>query len=270
MNKLLAELQRLYWLERQHGCNRDGEALRRAEGVLTPEVLAGRWSEQQDVALELVGEDERVRTLVVEFASRDWAHAEKLYLAVQNELDLPAPALSVSGAGRYGLWFSLAAAIPLAAAQDFLQALGRKYLADVPAPDLRLWPASGRSVIDLPPALNTASGKWSAFIDPELGSMFIDEAWLEMAPVMSRQADILAGFASVKPAELHKAMGILCTLEEAAAAHPCAEVPVRLQARGQYEDPKSFLLAVMNDPSAKLRQRIAAARALRPYFCKAE
>ena len=33
-----------------------------------------------------------------------------------------------------------------------------------------------------------------------------------------------------------------------------------------YRDPQSFLLAVMNDESASARQRIAAAKALLPYF----
>lgn len=42
----------------------------------------------------------------------------------------------------------------------------------------------------------------------------------------------------------------------------------RLSVGGNFSDPKSFLLAVMNDPSASASQRIKAAKALLPYFEK--
>lgn len=271
MNKLITELQRLYFLD-------DQRSTPGGEGSLTAKTLAQSLAGESSVELDLVGADGRVRALVVEFArASDWQHAARLYQAVQDELGWPAPALSVSGHQGYAIWFSLAQAIPLAQAGAFLAALRTAYLADFPALRLGLHPAAETpALIKLVPGRHPASGKWSAFIDPTLGGMFIDESWLEMAPNQDKQAELLAALKSITPAEFDAALSVLKSAPPSdpapTAAEPTSpsEVPARrrstLKVGGDYRDPQSFLLAVMNDESVSARHRIAAAKALLPHF----
>lgn len=298
MNKLIIELQRLYFLHDQqwHGPQLDdsGKPVSPAEGGLTPELVAEGLAGEKAITLKLVSADGMTRAMVVNFAKpADWEAVENLYRLLQDDLDLPAPAISVSGRKGYRLWFSLDEEVPAAQATEFLDALCRRYLADIPAANLEFAPATDRAaagkqaVVKLVPALHTSTGKWSAFIDPSLGAMFIDEPGLEMAPNMDRQASILAGLESIKAADFQRALGILqqaaepdantahaplevsASLPDQAANQPCLDTGRRrakLNVGEHFSDPKSFLLAVMNDPSASARQRIKAAKALLPYF----
>ena len=301
MNKLVSELQRLYFLagqpwHKQKPDESNAPAVP-AEGALTGDIL------QKGVAIDLVGKNGMTRTMVVDFDnSRDWKQAATLYQAVQCDLYFPAPAVSVSGDSGYQLWFSLAEPIPLAQAQTFLKALHVRYLADIPEGNLSLRPEADISTeaamtVVLPPSQHVATGKWSAFIDSSMGDMFIEEPWLEMAPNMARQADMLAGLESITPIDFHKALHILqsqvnsgtgdakkdptapvtalveppAQLKGEAAVQPNqAKSPPRskLHVGNEYNDPFSFLHAVMNDSSASGRSRIAAAKALLPYFRK--
>lgn len=290
MNKLIGELQRLYFLDDQQWHSQVGEAggcaVFRAEGTLTPAIVAASLAGEFDVALDLVSPAATARVMVMRFArSGDWETVGNLYRAVQDDLELPAPALSVSGRHGYRLWFSLATPVPVAQARCFVEALGRRYLAEIPAAQLDFQPAdqpapAGPAVTKLVPALNRATGKWSAFIDPSMGGMFVAEPGLEMAPNPHRQADLLAGLQSIADADFQRVLGQLqadaADAEEAVpAAEPATDRPggaarhagrrARLTLDGHYTDPRSFLLAVMNDPSASARQRIKAARALLPY-----
>jgi len=294
MNKLITELQRLYFLPDQqwHSQQLDdgGQPVYPAEGTLTPAVVASSLAGEQSISLQLVSADGMARAMLVNFGKpSDWEQVANLYRAVQDELDLPAPAVSVSGRKGYCLWFSLAEPLPVAQARRFLDALRREYLAGITADKLQLRPDSEQAVGKLAPTRHTATGKWSAFIDPSMGAMFIDEPGLEMAPNMGRQADILAGLKSIKAGELQRALGVLQTAAES-AGNPClspaersasehgeaASQPVpaaghtrsMLNVGSNYSDPQSFLLAVMNDASASAGQRISAARALLPYFAK--
>jgi hypothetical protein len=300
MNKLISELERLYFLDGQQWLSgisdAGGEPAYHAAGVLTPAIVANSLAGEKDVALNLVSADGMARAMVVDFGrASDWGPVETLYQAVQNDLNLPPPAVSVSGSKGYGLWFSLAEAVPVAQAQAFLDALRRNYLADLPDASLVLRPDAGQSaaaaqaVIKLPPSLHPASGKWSAFIDPTLGGMFFDEPWLEMAPNSARQADLLAALESIKAEDFQKALILLQSAFESvnpaglagaqrpenAAGQAAGEFVSgtrsprsRLNVSKAYSDPESFLLAVMNDPSASARLRIAAAKALLPSFRK--
>jgi hypothetical protein len=298
MNRLISELARLYFLDDQRWhseqAGEGGDSSHPAAGTLTPEVVAESLTGGRSVALNPVSAAGMVRALVISFAKpRDWEQVASLYRAVQDELDLPAPALSISGRQGYRLWFSLAAPVPVAQAWGFLDALRRQYLPDITAANLQLRPASAEPtgaappVITLAPARHGASGKWSAFIEPSLGAMFIDEPGLEMAPNMDRQADILASLKSIKAGEFQRALAALqapdeaaakperapgeraASLPSAAATPPGAgHAPSTLTVGSHYSDPQSFLLAVMNDPSASARQRIEAAKALLPYFAK--
>ena len=235
MNRLNDELQRLYSL---------------------PEPAAGG--------------DGTTRAMVLGFArAADWERVAAIYRNVQEELDLPAPAMSVSAKGGYRLWFSLAAPESVDSVRDFLSSLCRKYLADVPPALLEC--ASAPDLAALPPAPDAVSGKWSAFIEPSLGSVFVDEPGLEMAPNADRQADLLASLRSIRREDFQGALARLAPPADAAS-----EVEERVRApsgsgsglnlAGAFTDPKTFLLAVMNDPAACVEHRIEAAKALLPYF----
>jgi hypothetical protein len=292
MNRLIGELQRLYFLNdrqwhRPPGDHGEPTELR-AAGALTPAIVAASLAGEFGVALDLVSPAATTRVMVVRFArSSDWD--ANLYRAVQDELELPAPALSVSGRDGYRLWFSLAVPVSVAQARCFVATLGHRYLAELPAAQLDFQPAqltapAGPPVTTLVPALNATTGKWSAFIDPSMGGMFVAEPGLEMAPNPQRQADLLAGLRSMGDEDFQRALGQLqadeAADESAVPAAPSAELPgdaaaahgrrTGLALGGHYRDPKSFLLAVMNDPSVGVDQRIKAARALLPYCPGAE
>ena len=291
MNKLISELQRLYFLQEQQWHSQklsDGGGITyTAEGPLTPAIFTRGLAGELTVGLDLVNPVGMVRAMVVSFArATDWEQVANIYQAVQDKLDLPAPAVSVSGRMGYSLWFSLAEPLPLAQTQAFLGALSQKYLADIPMAHLELQP-DVLAIKTLAPARHNATGKWSAFIDPSMGSMFVDEPGLEMAPILDRQAGMLAGLKSIKTANFQRALSILQAPSELdsepavnfAESAPClpnqtskqADLDVgyrhsKLGESNAYADPRDFLLAVMNDSSASVRQRIKAAKALLPYF----
>ncbi|WP_153130531.1 hypothetical protein [Dechloromonas hortensis] len=253
MNKLITQLQRLYFLPDQPGLCQSPED----DGSKQP--------------FQPVSADGTVRTLSIRFARPgDWEALARLYQALQEELDLPAPAISVSGDQGFRLWLSLAQPVPVGLARHFLAELRRRYLADLPPASLELVPGAESATINLVPALNAATGKWSAFIDPSLGSMFSDESGLEMAPNMDRQADLLASLKSIDAAAFRHGLALLAADEPSPAPDDStqrpADKPSTLSVGSNYSDPKSFLLAVMNDPSASAGQRIKAAKALLPYF----
>lgn len=268
MNKLIAELRRLYFLPEQPFQNLD-------EG-------------SAPVAIKLAEQGGMVRIMVVGFERAvDWGHAAMLYQAGQEDLELPAPAVSVSGGEGYQLWFSLTEPVPAERARLFLNALYRTYLREVRPAHLKFWPdvdaslSAEPSLLSFPPALHETSGKWSAFIDPGMGSMFIEEPGLGMAPTMDRQADLLAGLKSIKANVFERALNILQTRSEATTSpselvaadsqesgDPVAPIRSTLNVGSNFADPKSFLLAVMNDSSVTVDHRIEAARALLPYFLK--
>ncbi len=273
MNKLMRELQRLYFLEDGGDSNGQG-------GDSSPGGKTGKGPEAE-AGFRLVGSDGSVRAMVLAFErSGDWPSVAKLHRGLQEDLELPPPAISVSGRSGYLLWLSLAAPVPFGDAAAFLDALRLKYLADVSPACLCLMPdADDRPVYPLP-ALDEATGKWSAFIDPDMGSMFIEEAGLEMAPNMNRQAEMLGRLVSVTNADFRRALDLL---RSATTTPPANEIPTELEQGGGdfsrlgenlagrtagegFSDPKTFLLAVMNDASAGASHRIKAAKALLPYF----
>lgn len=291
MDRLIAELQRLYFLPGQTGVSRrpeDGPGDTR-DCAVTPERVAEALAGRADVAIDPVGPDDGVRASVLRFArSGDWEAAARLYRGVLADLELPAPAVSVSGKSGYQLWFSFAEPVPRARAAAFLEALRLKYLADLPSACLGLFPgagdpAAGEGGIDLVPGLECATGKWSAFIDPAMGAMFVDEPGLEMEPNPEKQADLLAGVAAIRADDFEEAMARLRSpgrpaspLPESAAASDAGSAGAtgpdhggqvsRLRIGGGFNNPQSFLLAVMNDSFASAEQRIEAAKALLPYY----
>ena len=83
-------------------------------------------------ATDLIAPDGRVRALVLALARpADWALMSVLWRGVQTDLELPAPAIAVSGIDAYQLWFSLAEPVSLAQAKAFLESLRLRYLGQI-------------------------------------------------------------------------------------------------------------------------------------------
>jgi len=253
---------------------------------------AAQTAESQGSAL--IGADGRVRALVIELTDpADWEPLAPLWRGVQTELDLPAPAIAVSGSHGLQLWFSLVEAVDVATAQAFLEALRRRYLGALPERRLRLLPsATPSNRQDLPtgaidhaaplPALQPTTGLWSAFVAPDLAPLFSDTPWLDVPPGDEGQANLLAALVSIRPAQFDAALARLQPAESAprpapvtapvpavtphpaAAAQPFDRVGPGSGPTTPFHDPREFLRAVMNDPGVTLALRIEAARALLP------
>jgi len=245
VNRLQSELQRLF-------AARDPES-----------ALAGRAD------TGLIDSGGRVRAMVLELARpADWAALSKVWQGVQRDLELPAPAIAVSGQDGYQLWFSLSEPVPARHAQAFLESLRVRYLGDINPLRVGLMPAveaaspqqarHARSV----PAEQANGGHWSAFVAPDLAPVFAEEPWLDTPPSPEGQSDLLSRLESMKPADFQRALERLGPATVSASSAPAsgaAEVAVA------HLNPKRFLLDVMNNDSVALGLRIEAAKALLPY-----
>jgi hypothetical protein len=283
MSNLFNELQRLFFLPEQqwhtHQAAAKSAPADAVDGLLTPQLVAESLAGESSVMLNLINAEGRVRVMVMVFEkTADWVRVASLLEVLQDELELPLPALSVSGRSGFRLWFSLAELVPVAQARLFLDGLHRKYLADMPPAGLQLRPATAARageapvLVKLTPALHLTTGRWSAFIDPSLGSMFADEPGLAMAPNMDRQAQILAGLKCIEADDFQRVLGLLSepvTPADVAGGAAVSKAGPCLQHKNDFSDPASFLLAVINDPSVATLERIRAAEALLPYFAKA-
>ena len=256
----------------------------------TSSRLSAEWQRLYANPASTIGvrADERavVRALVLELGRpADWDRLGAVWRGVQTELGLPAPGIAASGTDGLQLWFSLVEPQPLAAAQDFLDGLRRRWLADLPAPRVTIWPqaSDGGDTIDPPrpvPALNEATGNWSAYIAPDLAPLFADTPWLDIPPGDDGQAGLLGALASITPAAWGRACSILRAALQStsqstsqstqqSSPQPALQTPqpspspppVHLGSTAHTE-PRAFLLAVMNDGSVPLPLRIEAARAL--------
>ena len=206
----------------------------------------------------------RVVTITVR-RSRDWPRVAELLRVLQEELQLPAPAVSVAATSGFTVWLALAEGTDPAMAGAFVLALRQRALADLPDGDLAL-EVCPRSLPPMP-AEDDATGRWSAFIDPGMGSLFVDEAGLDFQPPIDRQADLLAGLACIDAEALARALAECqppAALPGAAAAVAAAAVTAASAGSllGPFPGPRDFLLAVMNDASTPLALRIEAAKAL--------
>ena len=108
MNRLQSEVNRLY------GTQRPGS----------------QDSDPQESSL--IDASGQVRAMVLELARpADWTMLSRVWQGVQVDLELPAPAIAVSGTDGYQLWFSLLEPVPAPQAMEFLESLRRRYLSDV-------------------------------------------------------------------------------------------------------------------------------------------
>ncbi len=247
MNRLQSELRRLYVPQTSAG-----------EGAADPEEPS------------LIDASGRVRAMVLELARpADWAALSKVWQGVQANLELPAPAIAVSGTDGYQLWFSLAQPVPAPQALVFLEGLRVRYLDDIKAQRVGLMPAldasSPRQALhaNRVPALQANGSHWSAFVAPDLAPVFADEPWLDTPPSPEGQADLLSRLASIPLADFQRALERLRPAVVPGAALPA---PGPAGTVGVCLDPKRFLLDVMNDGTVALALRIEAAKALLPYL----
>lgn len=246
--------------------------------------LQSQWHRlyEPDEADGLIGADGRVRALVLALGRpADWSALVRVWQGVQADLQLPAPAIVVSGTDSYQLWFSLAEPVAVEPAQGFLDGLRVRYLGDIAARRIDLLPAtdaaaaSGIRHAHAVPAPHEPDGVWSAFVAPDLAPMFADSPWLDLPPNREGQAELLARCRSISPADFRAALEQLQPAGTAAvpATPMVAVAPIRSGATHlavdatkphTFTDPRQFLLAVMNDERVDLALRIQAAQALLP------
>jgi hypothetical protein len=235
MEKLIAELTRLYL----------------APEAVTREALAQHILGQTTLAIKLTTADGLVRALAITFRKAfgdgetgHWERLCKVANALQADLGLPTPAVSIDGAAAYRLWLSLETPVPADQAQDFLSLLRQAYF-----PEYELAPDAATAPVYLPPCLNPRSGKWAAFIHPGMGASFAEESGLEVAPPLGAQLGFLEGLDSMAAEQFREALRKLeqrqapgrapepatAPAEPAAepAVEPAAAVPARPQARSR-------------------------------------
>lgn len=202
----------------------------------------------------------RTRALLLEVvAPSGWRELSEVWKGVQTDLHLPAPAIAVSGSDGLQLWFSLAESIDAPQAMAFLDGLRRRYLAGTPAVRVRMTPVPAPAIpaesqaVRCPPH-QVGSDRWAVFVAHDLASLFDDERWLDQPADADAQADLLCRIEVTKPDAFIKAQALLGPAQRAELTHEGK--PQRLQ------DPRQFLLDVMNDSSVALALRIEAAKAL--------
>lgn len=254
MNRLQSELHRLY----------------------LPHSAAGAVTHA--TASSLIGADGSVRAMVMELARpANWDMAAKVWRGVQAELELPAPAIAVSGTDGFQLWFSLAEPIGVAQAHAFLALLHARFLPDIAARRMNLWPvvdaAAPHAALHarMVPAEQAQAGNWSAFVAPDLAPVFADTPWLDIPPSHDGQADLLCRLESIKPAAFDAACALLAPApaqpvapSAPAAGSEAGSMPTRPEAALGSLEARRFLLRIMNDDTVALALRIEAAKALLP------
>ena len=204
MQKLIETLARLYL----------------PDSVLSPKLLEQHLTGSAPLPIRLTTDSGSIRAIIIAFDKSprqdDDAHWRLLCSvanAMQAELDLPAPAVSISVSNGFRLWLSFAEAIPTALAQQFLKQLQDAYFQDTDTvADL-----SGAAV-EFPPYQHPATGLWAAFINPGLGASFAEESGLEMSPPLAGQLALLDGLQSISAAQLTHAMAVLGPVQQTALA----------------------------------------------------
>lgn len=251
MNRLQSELHRLYLPQPAGGSSTDA------------------------AAPSLIDPEGRVRAMALELARpADWEVLSKVWRGVQVDLELPAPAIAVSGAEGLQLWFSLSEPATAPQAAAFLELLRLRYLSGVAPKRVSLMPGLEAQSpqparhAHLVPAQNEETGNWSAFVAADLAPVFADTPWLDIEPGTEGQADLLSRLQSIKPPAFEAALAqLLPASPQPQAAQTTSADRLQTQPTGSAAgvDAKRFLLQVMNDDTVPLALRIAAAKALLPY-----
>ena len=214
------------------------------------------------------GAPDRVRALVLEVVQpAGWEALSRAWHGVQAELELPAPAIAVSGVDGLQLWFSLETPVPTRQAHAFLESLRARFLADVAPARVRVTPdpAVPTRRAAIVPALQEPTGNWSAFVAPDLAAVFSDAPWLDVEPGEDGQAALLRGVQTMKLESFEAAVARLAADDRQAHEGLATSAPSRPEANAPDTGPKRFLRQVMNDETVALALRIDAAKALLPY-----
>jgi hypothetical protein len=296
MDRLYSELQRLYFLGepryRERGTTRNRENHETAASdILTAEIFERGLAGNVEIAVVPTAANGLARMLAIRFNTQcGWKPAAELCEKIRNDLHLPEPAVSVSGEGGFLVWLSFFEPLPAEEISRFAHALLRSLEpGGTPGKALRDLHSNSTGLpeldsVPLVPAFHSATARWSAFIDSSLGSLFVDEPGLGMAPDPDKQADLLSGLESIRTEDFRRAIKMLgvyplgmgnAETENSPSSTSLsqfnkteAENCVALSVAASFDDPKSFLLAVMNDPAADPILRVEAAKTLLPYFEK--
>ncbi len=209
MQKLISELSRLYL----------------PAAAVPAAVLEQHLRGQANHSVNLLTADGLTRAMLIAFPrmpdseEAHWTLLCTVANAMQAELGLPAAAVSISGADGYGLWLSLAAALPSAHVEQFLALLRARYF-----PSGKADTSAQQQLLELPPCLHAGTGKWAAFIHPDLGASFASEAGLDMAPPCAGQAALLEGLHSISQTQFEHALNLLAgpAAEQTAVGEPFA------------------------------------------------
>ena len=199
----------------------------------------------------------RVRTLVLGISGpADWPELAAVWRGVQTELNWPAPAIAINGVDAFELWMSLREPVMQDDARRVLQHLCARYLGDVAPARWRLWPALDEDSAAPPqaqPQLHAATGRWSAFVAPDLAAVFGDDPSLDLPPGDEAQAEVLSRIQPIPAADWQRAI--------ASADPPVRQASMPTTPKPQ-DDPRRFLLNVMNDATVDMALRVEAAKAL--------
>lgn len=195
MHKLISQLRRLYL----------------PDGAYAPELLEQRLLGNCTDLIGLSSEAGLARAVVIEFnklpdaeETQHWDLLCAVANALQTELGLPAPAVSISGSDGYGLWLSLDKPARPQQIRTLVNLLQTAYF-----PNIAHGAAAPLALVELPPCLHADSGKWAAFIHPGLGASFAGEPGLDMAPPLAGQCALLEGLHSISEAQLAHAIAVL-------------------------------------------------------------
>lgn len=227
----------------------------------------------------LVTEQGLVRAMVLELGRpADWSLMSTVWRGVQTDLELPAPAIAVSGTDSYQLWFSLAVAASAEQAHRFVEALRVRYLPEVKPERIRCWPLPA-SAGDMPwthadqvPGMQSDTGNWSAFVTPDLAPVLAEEPWLDMQPTPDAQAQVLSRLRCIPAAVFEAAMDQLQppakgdspqgTLSASASTDPALPAATVNRIDSSHQEAQRFLLSVMHNATVDMGLRIEAAKAL--------
>jgi hypothetical protein len=225
--------------------------------------------------------DAVVRYLVIGIAApADWSALSAVWRGVQTDWNWPAPAIAINGVDAFELWLPMQAPVPLVDARHVMQMLCQRYLGDVAPSRWRLWPSPDDGLAVPPQALpqqQAATGRWSAFVAPDLAAVFGDEPALDMPPGDEAQADVLARIRCITlddwrrawpspiqalPPALRPSHALAPNTTHALALPPMSTAAPQPNGPDAHDDPRRFLLNVMNDPTVDLALRVEAAKAL--------
>lgn len=206
-----------------------------------------------------------VRVAVLEVAlPAGWEQLSTVWRGVQADLELPAPAIAVSGADAVQLWFSFATPLAPSAGARFVHALRKRYLFDIRPSLVRVFAET--TEIPVAPCVEVSPEHWSAFILPDLIAVFAETPWLDLPPGEDGQAAILQTLQPIQADDLKVALTTLGETDhessQASASSAQADAAAAGCAGEQASDPARFLAGVMNDKTAPLALRIEAARVL--------